>query len=79
MQAIYHGIAAIVMSVVAMLHPAACGVVIGLMWLMRELAQRNSSDMIAAIKSMPTWSVNKHLEWLVPSFVSVLTGAMWRS
>ena len=35
-------------------------------WLLREAAQANPGHLLAALRGLPAWSLQKHLEWLAP-------------
>ena len=47
-------------------------------WLLREAAQSNGGDLKAALLSMPSWSLQKHLEWFTPGVVVVAAIATWQ-
>jgi len=45
--------------------------------LLRELAQANKSNIIAAVRDMPTWGWWGHLEWLAWGVGAALVGLLW--
>jgi hypothetical protein len=47
-------------------------------WLLREAAQANSGNLIAAISSMPQWSLQKQMEWLAPTLAAAVAIAFWQ-
>jgi hypothetical protein len=67
-----HAIAAFVLTLLAMADPLGLVIAFTLMWLLRELAQRDKSNLITALASMPQWSITKHAEWLVTAVASGL-------
>lgn len=60
-----------------MLHPVSAAIALGLGWWLRECAQANRSDLMAAIRSMPTWHLGKHLEWAAPTGGAVIAAALF--
>lgn len=72
-----HAIAAAVTTYIALSHPLACAAVTGFYWLLRELAQANSGNVITAFRGLPSWSAHKHLEWIVP-LLSALVVALFK-
>lgn len=78
-QPILHAVAAAAMMAVSLIHPIACGIMIGLGWLLRELAQRNSGDLVSAIRSMPEWPLSKHVEWIAPTGAAVFIGYLFNA
>lgn len=47
-------------------------------WLLRECAQRDSGHLLLALRSMPQWPLQKHLEWIVPGFATIAVIATWQ-
>jgi hypothetical protein len=67
---ILHAMAALIMTWAALQNPYLLALAIGFGWLLRELAQRG--DLIESIKSMPSWPVHKHVEWIAPLVAAFL-------
>jgi len=49
-----------------------------LLGLFRELAQDNKSNLIAAIRDFPSWTIQHHAEWLAWGLGPVLLTLAWR-
>ncbi len=79
MDSIIHSAASAAMMAVALTGRTATAFVIGLGWLLRELAQRNSGDIVAAIRSMPEWPLSKHVEWIAPTVAAVFVGYLFNA
>lgn len=78
-QPILHAIAAAAMMAMALTGRYGAAAVIGLGWLLRELAQKDSGNLIAALKSMPKWPWHKHAEWVVPTVAAVFVGYIFNA
>lgn len=60
------------MAWIAASGPYGLVAVIAWAWLMREAAQRDPHDIIRPLLEMPSWSLQKHLEWVAPGLAAVL-------
>jgi hypothetical protein len=63
-----HAGAAFLLTLIVLWHTSGMVFVMPLMWLLRELAQRDKSNLLTALKTMPAWSFAKHMEWLITGF-----------
>jgi hypothetical protein len=71
-----HAAAAFAITLLALTGPWGVATAMTLMWLLRELAQRDKSNLITALASMPQWSLTKHVEWLITAVASGLAVAV---
>lgn len=63
----------LVQCLLVMVHPVSAAAALGLGWWLRECAQANRSDLMAAIRSMPGWHLAKHLEWAAPTLAALVS------
>jgi hypothetical protein len=74
-----HATAAFALTLLALTGPLGLVFAITFMWLLRELAQRDKSNLLNALASMPQWSFTKHMEWLVTALASGLAILIFNS
>ena len=70
-----HAAAGAGLALLAAQGPAGIVMAVTLMWLLRELAQRDKGNLMAAARTMPAWSAGKHAEWLAPGLAGA--AALW--
>ena len=77
---ILHILLALAMFSVMVLTPVtvAATLIVWITFLLRELAQKDPHNVIAAAKSIPTWSVQKHMEWFAPGAAVYCVGLFCR-
>ena len=65
-----HCLAAMLLALLALTGGVGLAFSIALMFLSRELAQRDKSNLWVALAGMPSWHFSKHAEWLAPGLAA---------
>ncbi len=64
------------MAIISGGHGAGLVVAITWAWVMREAVQRDPHDILAALRTMPSWSLQAHLQWIAPGLAAALVAVI---